>query len=388
MIRFVKFTFLLLITSLLACRDAKLVQSTTRPAWTLGGFHRPEGINPIISPDSTTSFLDPMSGKQVHWEENDTFNPGAVVKDDTLFVLYRAEDKFGIGIGFRTSRLGLASSTDGLHFNRSKEPVLYPAADGQKKYEWPGGVEDPRVAVTEDGTFVVFYTQWNRDTPRLGVATSKDLRTWVKHGPIFANAAYKPLMSTSHKSASILTTVKNDKLVIAKINGKYWMYWGEHGVKGATSDNLIDWEPVLDAKGELAKFIETRPGYFDSALTECGPPAVLTDKGILLLYNGKNHDEKEQADPRFTLGTYSAGQVLFDKNDPTKVLERLDTPFLRPMEDFEKSGQYVDGTVFLQGLAYYKSKWFLYYGSADSRVGVAVYDPKNPSAFDPLPTSN
>src|SRR5690606_359982 len=235
----------------------------------------------------------------------------------------------------------------------------------------PGGVEDPRIAVTEDGTFVVFYTQWNRDTPRLGVATSKDLRTWEKHGPIFAKSKYTKLMETSHKSASILTTLKNDKLVVTKINGKYWMYWGEHGVKGATSENLIDWEPVLDDKGELAKFIETRPGYFDSALTECGPPAILTDKGIVLLYNGKNHDEKEQADSRFTLGTYSAGQVLFDKNDPTKVLDRLDTPFLRPMEDFEKSGQYVDGTVFLQGLAYYKSKWFLYYGCADSKVGVA-----------------
>src|SRR5690606_35495828 len=132
---------------------------------------------------------------------NDTFNPGAVVKDDTLFVLYRAEDKFGIGIGFRTSRLGLASSTDGLHFERSEEPVLYPADDSEKQYEWPGGVEDPRIAVTEDGTFVVFYTQWNRDTPRLGVATSKDLRTWEKHGPIFAKSKYTKLMETSHKSA-------------------------------------------------------------------------------------------------------------------------------------------------------------------------------------------
>jgi len=63
----------------------------------------------------------------------------------------------------------------------------------------------------------------------------------------------------------------------------------------------------------------------------------------------------------------------------------LDTPFLRPMEEFEKSGQYVDGTVFLQGLVYYKSKWFLYYGCADSKVGVAVFDPNNPSDFDPLP---
>ncbi len=353
--------------------------------WTLGGFSRPQGINPIIEPDSNSVFLDPMSNKMVRWEENDTFNPGAVVKDDTIYVLYRAEDKYGVGIGFRTSRLGLAKSVDGLNYTRSSEPVLFPANDSQKKYEWPGGIEDPRVSVTEDGTFVVFYTQWNRDVPRLGVATSKDLKTWEKHGPIFAKSKYQKLMQTSHKSASILTTLKDDKLVIIKVNGKYWMYWGEHGVKGATSDNLIDWEPVLDDKGDLAIFMNVREGYFDSALTECGPPAVLTDKGIVLLYNGKNHNEAQYADPRFTRGTYSAGQVLFDKNDPTKVLKRLDTPFMRPMEDFEKSGQYVDGTVFLQGLVYYKSKWYLYYGCADSKVGVAIYDPKKPSYFDPLP---
>jgi len=368
-----------------SCGGEKLNKQTNTPDWTLGGFTRPAGINPIIEPDSTTVFLDPMSKNLVRWEENDTFNPGAVVKGDTLYVLYRAEDKYGIGIGFRTSRLGLAKSTDGLHFERQKEPVLFPAEDSQKQYEWPGGIEDPRVSVTEDGTFVVFYTQWNRDVPRLGVATSKDLRTWEKHGPIFAKSKYQKLMETSHKSASIVTELKDGNLVIAKVNGKYWMYWGEHGVKGATSDNLIDWEPVLDEKGELAVFMDVRDGYFDSALTECGPPAVLTDKGIVLLYNGKNHNEEKFADPRFTRGTYSAGQVLFDKNDPTKVLKRLDTPFLRPMEEFEKSGQYVDGTVFLQGLVYYKSKWFLYYGCADSKVGVAVFDPNNPSDFDPLP---
>ena len=381
------YLLLLAITTLaIGCGNEKIVQKkSSTPDWTLGGFSRPVGVNPIIEPDSTTVFLDPMSNKLVRWEENDTFNPGAVVKGDTLYVLYRAEDKYGIGIGFRTSRLGLAKSTDGLNFERQKEPVLFPAEDSQKQYEWPGGIEDPRVSVTEDGTFVVFYTQWNRDVPRLGVATSKDLRTWEKHGPIFANSKYEKLMNMSHKSASIVTAVKDDKLVISKVNGKYWMYWGEHGVKGATSDDLINWEPVLDDKGELAIFMNVRDGYFDSALTECGPPAVMTDKGILLLYNGKNHNEEQYADSRFTRGTYSAGQVLFDKNDPTKVIERLDTPFLRPMEEFEKSGQYTDGTVFLQGLVYYKSKWFLYYGCADSKVGVAVYDPSNPSDFDPLP---
>lgn len=380
-----KFLILLSAALFISCKGERQITKSNTPDWTLGGFTRPEGINPVISPDSTTVFLDPMSGNMVRWEENDTFNPGAVVMGDTLYVLYRAEDKFGTGIGFRTSRLGLAKSTDGINFVREKEPVLFPAEDGQKKYEWPGGIEDPRVSVTEDGTFVVFYTQWNRDVPRLGVATSKDLRNWEKHGPIFKNSKYQKLMETSHKSASIVTAVKDDKLVVTKVNGKYWMYWGEHGVKGATSDNLIDWEPVLDDKGELAVFIDVRNGYFDSSLTECGPPAIMTDKGILLLYNGKNHNDEKYADPRFTRGTYSAGQVLFDKNDPTKAIQRLDTPFLRPMEDFEKSGQYIDGTVFLQGLAYYKSKWYLYYGCADSKVGVAVFDPNNPSEFDPLP---
>jgi predicted GH43/DUF377 family glycosyl hydrolase len=370
-------------TLTISCKLQKKDNETSVPSWTLGGFTRPDQINPIIEPDSTTTFLDPMSGKMVRWEENDTFNPGAVVKNDSIFLLYRAEDKFGIGIGFRTSRLGLASSTDGLNFERRKTPVLFPDEDAQKQYEWPGGIEDPRVAVTEDGTFVVFYTQWNRDVPRLGVATSKDLIKWEKHGPIFQKFKDQKYVNTPHKSASILTTLKDDKLVITKVNGKYWMYWGEHGVSGATSDNLIDWEPVLDEHNELAKFINPRPGFFDSELTECGPPAVLTDKGILLLYNGKNH--KEQGDQRFALGTYSAGQVLFDKNDPTKVLERLDLPFMRPMADFEKSGQYADGTVFIQGLVYYKSKWFMYYGCADSKVGVTVYDPEKAAGFDPLP---
>ncbi|MHC8949656.1 glycoside hydrolase family 130 protein [Sphingobacterium hungaricum] len=365
------------------CKTPKQSIAIQSETWTLGGFERPAGLNPIIEPDSTTEFLDPMSGKMVKWEENDTFNPGAVVKDGKIYVLYRAEDKFGIGIGFRTSRLGLAESKDGIHFKRAKEPVLFPADDAQKQYEWPGGIEDPRVSVTEEGTYVVYYTQWNRDVPRLGVATSKDLINWTKHGPIFKNANYKALVNQAHKSASIVTTVKNDRLVIAKVNGKYFMYWGERGVCGATSDDLINWEPVLNEKGELAKFIEPRAGFFDSSLTECGPPAILTEHGILLLYNGQNH--KQRGDTRFALGTYSAGQVLFDKNDPTKVLKRLDTPFLRPIEDFEKSGQYKDGTVFIQGLVYFKSKWFLYYGCADSKVGVAIFNPDKPTKFDPLP---
>jgi len=162
--------------------------SNQLPDWALGGFVRPEGINPLIEPNSASTFYCPMRQAQVKWEESDTFNPAAVVKDGKILVLYRAEDNSATGIGLRTSRIGLAESNDGVTVTKRPTPVLYPAEDMAKTYEWEGGCEDPRVAVTENGTFVMMYTSWNRSIPRLCVATSTDLITWVKHGPAFASA--------------------------------------------------------------------------------------------------------------------------------------------------------------------------------------------------------
>lgn len=354
------------------------------PEWALGGFVRPEGANPVISPDPEAKFFCPMRQESVGWRESDTFNPAAVVHDGKICVLYRAEDNSGTGIGKRTSRIGLAESTDGVTMQFRPEPVLFPDEDVLKEYDWPGGCEDPRVAVTEEGLYVMLYTSWNRRTPRLCVATSTDLVRWTKHGYAFEKAWEGRFKNMACKSGSIVTKVSGDRLVIAKVNGRYMMYWGERMVNIATSDNLIDWTPELDEKGELKAVLRPRAGYFDSALTECGPPALLTDRGILLLYNGQNR-LNEGRDRRYPPRTYAAGQVLFDAEEPGRVLERLDTPFFRPVADFEKRGQYVDGTVFIEGLVYYGSKWYLYYGCADSYVGVAVCDPSRPAPGDPIP---
>jgi len=352
------------------------------PEWALGGFVRPEGVNPIITP-TDNAFLCPMRKEKVKWEESDVFNPAATVKDNNIYILYRAEDNSATGIGKRTSRIGLAKSKDGIKTRRSKKPVLFPSDDNMSEYDNPGGCEDPRVTVTEDGMYVMAYTSWNRKTPRLSIATSRDLKHWTKHGPAFAKAYNGRFLNIASKSASMLTKIKDGKQVLTKLNGKYFMYWGENKVYAATSDDLINWTPVLDAKNELAHVIAPRNGYFDSALTECGPPAVLTDKGIVLLYNGKNQ-KNDLRDKRFTAGAYCGGQILTDANNPMKLLARLDVPFFRPMESFEKSGQYVDGTVFMEGLVYFKGKWYLYYGCADSQVSVAIYDPQKPVPGDPL----
>ena len=355
------------------------------PDWALGGFVRPEKANPIITPNPSNQFDCPMQDKKIGWEESDVFNPAATVKDGKIYVLYRAEDNSATGIGKRTSRIGLAESEEGIHMKRRKTPVMYPDKDNMKEYEWEGGCEDPRVTMTEDGLYVMAYTSWNRKVARLCIATSHDLVKWEKHGPAFAKAYNGRFKDIFCKSGSMVTTIKDGKQVLTKIDGKYFMYWGEHAVYAATSDDLVNWTPILDEKNELATVIKPRPQYFDSALTECGPPAILTDKGIVLLYNGKNQTNDSKRDKRFTAGAYCAGQILTDPKEPMKVLQRLDVPFFRPMASFEKSGQYVDGTVFIEGLVFFKNKWYLYYGCADSQVSVAIYDPAKKTPGDQIP---
>lgn len=328
--------------------------------------------NPIVKADSTYTFFCPMKSDTIRWQRADVFNPAAIVKDDKIMLLYRCEDNPAAHLGGRTSRIGLAESTDGIHFTKYPTPVLYPSKDEWAQYDAPGGCEDPRVVVTEEGNYIMAYTSWNYKTPRLSIAFSKDLINWEKKGPAFAKAYNGKFKDMASKSASIITKRSGDTIVAAKINGKYWMYWGELGVNLAWSENLYDWHPELNDTGGLKYLIIPRKGKFDSNLTECGPPALITNEGVTLIYNGKNHDLPENASPDLPPGTYSTGRVVFDVKDLKTVITRSEQPFLKPTLPHETKGQYKAGTTFSEGLVYYKGKWFIYYGTADSFVGVTV----------------
>lgn len=359
------FTFLLI---LLIPLVSTFSQKSEKP-WMMGPFERPQNAQPILQKDTTSIFKDPITGKDAHWESMATFNPAAIVKDGKIHVLYRAEEKLGEKeIGGHRSRIGLATSTDGILFSKNPKPVFHPNLDGQKQNEWPGGTEDPRIVETEDGLYVLTYTQWNQKIPRLAVATSKDLIHWEKHGPALKNHKEGVYLNRETKSGAIVTELKNGKLVAAKINGKYWMYYGVPHIWLASSTNLIDWEPIETYEGNLAPVLSPRPGYFDSWLVEAGPPPLLTENGIVVLYNAGNSQNIGVKE----LGNriYTGGQALFDSNEPWKLLDRTDKPFIEPELPFEKSGQYKDGTTFLEGLVLFDGMWHLYYGTADSMVGV------------------
>ena len=338
--------------------------------WNLGTFVKIDAANPILSPSNAT-FPDPMTGKPVAWEKDHTFNPAAVVRNGKVYVIYRAEDDSGEGIGHHTSRLGLAESSDGIHFTRRLTPILFPAEDSQSANEWPGGCEDPRVVETPDGGYVLTYTQWNRKLAQLAVATSKDLIHWEKRGPAFARADGGKYAGFWTKSGAIITRRQGDHLIATKINGTYWMLYGEGTISAATSNDLLNWSPVLDTDGKIKAVFGTRKGKFDSDLVEGGPPAVLTDKGIVMLYNSKNA-VGANGDPTRPAGSYSAGLALLDPKDPTRVLERGESYFFTPEKPYELTGQYAAGTTFIEGLVHFKECWFLYYGTADSFVAVAA----------------
>ena len=352
----------------------------TRPDWALLPFTKVDSVNPVLTPGKN-SFMDPIWHKKIDWEAKDVFNPAIVVRHDTVFMLYRAEDSIGKPAG--TSRIGLAYSTDGYHFTRYPSPVLYPENDTCKKYEWEGGCEDPRVVQDENGTYFMTYTAYDGTTARLFVASSPDLVHWKKYGSAFAGAYGGKYVSTWSKSGSIVSTYKDGKVIATRVNGKYWMYWGDQFIWAATSDDLIHWTPVEMSAGEtppvplrnqaltmprLKIVVPTREGYFDNDLVESGPPAMITDAGILLIYNGRN--TPGDGDSTLPSGTYSGGQVLLDKNDPTRIIHRLDHYFIHPEKSYELTGQ-VNNVCFLEGLARFKDRWLLYYGTADTQIAVA-----------------
>ena len=349
------------------------LQGQTLAPWQIGPFVRPASGNPVVVPRAESVFADPIAKAPVHWEALHTFNPAAIVRDGKIFVLYRAEDDSGaMEIGGHTSRLGLAESEDGIHFTRRDAPVFFPGKDSQQAREWPGGVEDPRIVEREDGTYVLTYTQWNRKTFSVGIASSRDLTHWTKFGPAFEKAEGGKYAELKYKSAGIVTRLDAAKgrLIAAKIEGKYWMYWGEGAIHLATSMDLIRWSPVEDAAGAPIELLRPRAGHFDSSFPETGPPPVLTDAGIVVIYNGKN--APEGGDPELGANAYAAGEALFDAHDPGRLIARADGPDLKPELPYEKTGQYVAGTTFAEGLVFFHDKWFLYYGCADSLVGVVT----------------
>lgn len=283
--------------------------------------------NPILSPTGTS------------WESAGTFNPAVILHNDKFVMLYRAQDAMGV------SRLGYAESGDGIHFTRRPHPVLSP----ETEFEKGGGVEDPRLQKFGE-VYYLTYTAYNKKDAQLCLATSQDLVHWKRKGVILP--AYRGNWNKGW--------TKSGAIVPEKIDGRYWMYWlgtsldkiDQMGLSYST--DLLHWTEATQVP-----VLPRRPGKFDSRVVEPGPPPILTESGIALIYNGADD----------TL-IYRTGIVVFDRKDPRRLVSRTDEPVFGPEKEWERVGQ-VPNVVFVEGIARKGDRWLFYYGGADKYVGVA-----------------
>jgi len=315
--------------------------------WAMGPFVKRK--QPILRPTAKSTFRCPIRGTDVRWEERNVYNPAAVVRKGKVHILYRADDRSpDLGWG-RTCRIGLAHSADGVHFTRHPKPVLYPDDDAWKKYEWEGGCEDLHIVEGDDGVYYMNYTTWRatgrgrKDT--MSVATSRDLIHWTKHGPAFRKAAPDKVLGS--RSGVVVSRREGNRLIAAKIDGKYWMYY-THPCALAWSENLIDWTPVGKA-------------VWPGGGREAGAVALLRRDGILLMTQGGHHKR----------GAWVLRQALIDSKDRKTVLKKQTEPFLYPEYAWEKRGMTGNTTV-ANGLAFFQGRWLLYYGGADHVIGLAT----------------
>jgi predicted GH43/DUF377 family glycosyl hydrolase len=315
----------------------------------LGPFTKYEK-NPILTPNPDNE-----------WECGYLYNASAIVVDNMVMLLYRAQNRAKI------SSIGLAWLEDGINFVRYLEPIL----KATEPWESNGGCEDPRIVRDPNSKiFIMTYTAYDLNAARLCIATSYDLFNWKKYPPFvpsnWHDIAYtwdqKPIIRGEWlKSGAIFVEPSTD--------GRYYMIWGYSELHLAVSDDLINWQVTGDYNGNVwGKQILNS----ETKLIESGPAPIKLDNGKnqwIFVYNCCTTGGKD-----IPQDSYTISQMLVDydhiRDGPVARLER---PTLKPDQDNELNGQ-VNKVVFCEGIVQFKNKWFLYFGQGDSNLGVAFAD--------------
>lgn len=285
------------------------------------------------------------------WESSYVLNPTALDIDGEVNIIYRA-----VGPD-NTSVIGLATSKDGYSIDkRLPDPIYVPREDFELKSKPPdgySGCEDARAMIIDERVYLT-YTGYNGTDPPAVAATSIDLQDFKAHN---WDKWDKPVLISpkgiDDKDAAILTEKVNDHYVIL------------HRIDAHVCADMVE---ALDFEtNKLNRCIQMfgpRKGMWDSEKVGINGPPIKTDSGWILFYHGISRDHQ-----------YNMGAVLLDSDDPTVVLGRTDEPLMQPKMQWELHG-WVDNVVFSCGQVVRGDEIMIYYGGADSVVGVATISQK------------
>jgi len=255
------------------------------PVVDAGSLHETARRNPVLTPNRDALFHSPMNDSVVRWKSRPPSTRGCgAARHGVSPVSRRRRERDDADRNTRPASASPPVPTD----------CISPAVPLRSSFPTPtpsGGTNGPGASKTrvssrrKTGTYVLTYTQWNGDVPRLAVATSRDLITWTKHGPAFATALGGKYRDIESKSGAILARV---------VGRPRRRDAGERPLldvfqRAAPAHRDLAQPGRLDAgrgpDGRPLPVLTPRPGYFDSWLVEGGPPALLTAAGIVVLYN-------------------------------------------------------------------------------------------------------
>lgn len=270
------------------------------------------------------------------------FNPGIVMKDGVVHMLYRATNNDIMDTFNYISYIGYAKldlNTNILHDSNKK--VIYPTLPEEVK-----GCEDPRIVEFED-MFYIFYTAFDGKKARVAIASTKDFDEITKLG-VIDNYCWD-------KDAFIFPE---------RINGKIaYLHRVEPSIQLDYFNSIEDllsiksWQNY-ENKMETSTIMKCLFFWENRKIGGSMPP-IKTEKGWLLLYHAVDDNL-----------IYRGSVALLDLENPSKILARIPYPMLEPKEDYELMGD-VDNVVFPEGGYIHNEELFVYYGAADKYIALA-----------------
>lgn len=296
------------------------------------------------------------------------------------------------------SRVGLAEVVlrDGVPAAVERRGVVLAPDAGFERGVANAGVEDPRTTwVPRLGLHVMTYVAYGPLGPRLALAVSEDLRGWRRLGPL--HFAYQPDLDTDlnlfpNKDAVFFPEPvpgPAGRPAYAMLHRPMWdLGWlrageGVHLPAGLTDDRpgiWISYVPAEEVEDDIIALVRQRDHRlvalsehpYEALKIGAGPPPVRVDEGWLLIHHGVT-GVLADGWQRQQHVHYAAGAMLLDPADPARVLARTPEPILSPETDEERSG-IVPDVVFPTAIEEVDGRRYVFYGMADSRIGVALLD--------------
>jgi predicted GH43/DUF377 family glycosyl hydrolase len=300
------------------------------------------------------------------------------------------------------SRIGIVR----VLFNETGDPTgverlgiaLEPEADYERRHDGTGGCEDPRITFVEPlRRYVMTYTAYSPDGPRIALAMSEDLFRWHRLGL----ATFRPyegiaFEGVDNKDASVFPVAIPDAL------GRPSIAILQRPLFPGTRPEETACQPesrLVDLQRESIWI-----SYCSTAIADCEPfhlchfgshhrlaapvapwerlkigggtPPILTRHGWLTIYHGVS-ELSSFFGPARTL-CYSAGVLVLSEELPQVIRYRSREPVLTPESPQERKGT-VANVVFPTAIDRRDDlgspdRFDVYYGMADNRIGVARLD--------------